>query len=219
MKVILRESVTEIEVKKSKFICHVKPVTDEDQAREFISEIKKEHRKATHNVPIYLIGQGFEIQKYSDDGEPAGTAGLPVLRMLMNEGLSDLVIVITRYFGGIKLGKGGLVRAYTAAAKHGLEASGLSEVLPLYFVVFELDYTVQNKFLHKLEKEFTYYEDSVEYSNSIKYSLFFKEEDIDAFEQTMIEFTSGAFRFLEKRRVDGVLLDGKIEEVKCPREF
>lgn len=219
MKVILRESVTEIEVKKSKFICHVKPVTSEDRAKDFISEIKKEHRKATHNVPIYLIGQGFEIQKYSDDGEPAGTAGLPVLRMLMSEGLSDLVIVITRYFGGIKLGKGGLVRAYTAAAKHGLEASGLSEVLPLYFVVFELDYTVQNKFLHKLEKEFTYYEDSVEYSDSIRYSLFFKHEDIDAFEQAMIEFTSGSFRFLEKRRVDGVLLDGKIEEVKCPREL
>ncbi len=219
LKVIVKESITELEITKSKFIAHVKPVANEEEAKEFIQNIKKLHRKASHNVPVYLLGNKFEVQRYSDDGEPSGTAGLPVLRMLMNEEVSNLVVVITRYFGGIKLGKGGLVRAYTMSAKKGIEASGLSEVLCLVLVEFELDYNIQNKFIHALESSYTYYEKSVEYTDVIKYSYYLPQEDVDSFEQFMIELTSGDFVFLQNTKVEAILLDGKIKEVTCIEKF
>ncbi len=219
MKVIVRESTTELEIKKSKFIANVKPVVTEEEAKEFIHKIKKLHRKATHNVPVYLIGNDYEIQKYSDDGEPSGTAGLPVLRMLMNEEVSNLVVVITRYFGGIKLGKGGLVRAYTASAKQGVEASGLSRVLDLALIEFELDYNIQNKFIHALESTYTFYEKSVEYTDVIRYSYYLPKEEIDSFEKFMIELTAGDFVFLRNTKVEAILLDGKIKEVTCIEKF
>ncbi len=214
MKIILKESKSELEIKKSKFISHVKPISSEEEAKEFIKEISKEHRKATHNVPVYLLGKNYKIQKYSDDGEPSGTAGLPVLRMLMNEGVSNLVIVITRYFGGIKLGKGGLLRAYTSSAKLGLEKSGLSEVYDFIKVGFELDYSIQSKFLHELETNFVYYDDKIEYVDLIKFSYYIHEKDIMAFEKFMIDMTLGNFVFKSKSKVKGILLDGKVKEVR-----
>lgn len=219
MKILLRESVTEMEIKKSKFLCHIKPVSSEEEAKDFVSAIKKRHPKATHNVPVYLLGKNYDIQKYSDDGEPSGTAGLPVLRMLISEEVSNVALVITRYFGGVKLGKGGLVRAYVGSAKSGLETSGLSEVLKFCSVTFDLDYSLQSKFLHKLENKFIRYNDRVEYADSIRYSFFLDENEVDSFEEFMVDFTSGAFSFLEKKKVEGVLLDGKIEEVRCLEEF
>ncbi len=219
MKVIVRESTTEIEIKKSKFIANVKPVVTEEEAKEYINNIKKTHRKATHNVPVYLLGNNYEVQRYSDDGEPTGTAGLPVLRMLMNEQVSNLAVVITRYFGGIKLGKGGLVRAYTSSAQKGIEASGLSEVLDLVLLEFELDYNIQNKFIHTLESTYTYYENSVEYTDVIKYSYYLPQEELRSFEQFMTELTAGSFLFLRSNKVEAILLDGKIKEVTCIEKF
>ncbi len=219
MKVILTNSITEIEIKKSKFICHVKPVNNEELAKEFVSEIRKLHRKATHNVPIYLIGRNYEIQKYSDDGEPSGTAGLPVLRMIKNEELTDLAIVITRYFGGIKLGKGGLVRAYTSVAKKGIEAAGMTEVLHLVLLKFDLDYKIQSKFLHLLENNFKYFESNVEYGNMIRYTYYIPIEEVEYFKKCMVELTSGSFSLLEERAVGGIVVDGKIEEVTCIEKY
>ena len=110
-------------VEKSVFIGHAKPVTSEEEARAFIDEMKAKYKDATHNVWAYTIGQSMNIQRYSDDGEPQGTAGIPTLELIKKEDLRDVVVVVTRYFGGVKLGAGGLVRAYTKGAKIGLEAA------------------------------------------------------------------------------------------------
>ena len=103
------------EIKKSRFICHAKRVYSEEEARDFITAIKKEHYKATHNCSAFIVGERSEIKRTSDDGEPSGTAGVPMLGVLENHNLTNLCVVVTRYFGGIKLGAGGLIRAYAGS--------------------------------------------------------------------------------------------------------
>ncbi|MEF2967051.1 YigZ family protein [Paenibacillus sp. M1] len=139
----------EIVIKKSRFIGHVKPVESEEEAVGFIEEIKKRHWNATHNCSAYMIGERDEIQKQSDDGEPSGTAGKPILEVIRNQGLKNVAIVVTRYFGGIMLGAGGLIRAYTDGAVAAIEA-GEAITRVLHREVFvELDYT----WLGKVENE------------------------------------------------------------------
>lgn len=151
-KTIRREAQAEIVIEKSRFIGHVFPITDEAQAQAQIEKIKKQHWQAAHNVPVYLLGERYSVQRYSDDGEPSGTAGLPVLEMLKQEGITDLCIVITRYFGGVKLGTGGLVRAYTESAKAVLAEAGLVTVDHYDHVVLSYDYTLQGKIVHLLSQ-------------------------------------------------------------------
>ncbi|MFA5527539.1 MAG: YigZ family protein, partial [Peptostreptococcales bacterium] len=129
-KTVENQAEIEIIIEKSRFIGHIIPInwhehSDMDslskEAEDFILSIRNKHKEATHNVPVYVIGLNYEVQKYSDDGEPSKTAGIPILEMLKNEGIMNVVLVITRYFGGTKLGTGGLVRAYTSTAKLALE--------------------------------------------------------------------------------------------------
>ena len=120
---VKKQAEAEQIIEKSRFIAHVCPVSSKEEADEFISRIKAEYKDATHNVPAMVIGDKSQIQWASDDGEPQGTSGAPIVQMLVKEGITDVVIVVTRYFGGIKLGTGGLVRAYTGSAKLGLEAA------------------------------------------------------------------------------------------------
>ncbi|WP_066632972.1 YigZ family protein [Desulfolucanica intricata] len=117
----------EIIIKKSRFITSASPVSDEKEANNFIKQIKKEHNQATHNVFAYVINE--QIQRFSDDGEPGGTAGRPVLEVINQKGLIKTALVITRYFGGVMLGAGGLVRAYSEAAVKGIDAAGVVEKL------------------------------------------------------------------------------------------
>lgn len=117
-----KEAVAEITEKKSRFIAHIRHVETEEDAISFVDKIRKTHYNARHNVYAYILSDG--IKKYTDDGEPSKTAGLPILEMLEKQGITDVVCVVTRYFGGTLLGTGGLVRAYTEAAKEGLIASG-----------------------------------------------------------------------------------------------
>ena len=117
----------EIIIEKSTFIGYAKPIKTEEEAIEFINEIKKKHKDATHNVWAYTVGKTMNIQRYSDDGEPQGTAGIPTLEVIKKEDLRDVVVVVTRYFGGVKLGAGGLVRAYTKGAKIGIDAAKVIE--------------------------------------------------------------------------------------------
>ena len=119
-----KQSTSEIIEKKSRFICNMKHVETEDEAVEFIRQIRKKYYDARHNVYAYIIGDG-SVKKCSDDGEPSKTAGIPIMQMLEGEGITDVVCVVTRYFGGTLLGTGGLVRAYTLSAKTGLETSGV----------------------------------------------------------------------------------------------
>ena len=117
---IEREAVAEFEEKKSIFIGHALPVRTEDEAAAFVKELKNKYRDATHNVYAYVLGDGT-VQRYSDDGEPQGTAGMPVLDVIRKSGCTDTAVVVTRYFGGTLLGAGGLVRAYSHAAKLALD--------------------------------------------------------------------------------------------------
>ena len=140
----------EIIIEKSQFIGYAAPAGTEEEALEFIQTIKKKHRDATHNVPAYVIGENNAVQRFSDDGEPSGTAGVPMLEVLKNEDLRDTVLVVTRYFGGIKLGAGGLVRAYTKAAKAALEAAGIVTRVLHQVVQVSIDYTLLGLILNQL---------------------------------------------------------------------
>jgi len=121
---VRRQGEAEIVIKRSQFIGHAKPVESEEEAVAFIEEIKQRHKQATHNCSAYIVGERDQHQKASDDGEPSGTAGKPILEVIKNQKLKNVAVVVTRYFGGILLGAGGLVRAYTDGAVAGLEAAG-----------------------------------------------------------------------------------------------
>jgi uncharacterized YigZ family protein len=132
-------------IQKSRFIAHAMPVTSYDEAKEYVASVKEEYRDATHNVPAIICGPKQEMQWASDDGEPSGTSGLPMLKLISGEGLTNLAVVVTRYFGGIKLGTGGLARAYTAAAKLGLDAAGRCDVMESILLRYEFDYSLISK--------------------------------------------------------------------------
>ena len=112
---IRQDGQAQEEIKKSRFICHAKRVYSEEEARDFIAAIKKEHYKATHNCSAFIVGEKSEIKRTSDDGEPSGTAGVPMLGVMENHQVTNVCFVVTRYFGGIKLGAGGLIRAYAGS--------------------------------------------------------------------------------------------------------
>ena len=128
-------------IEKSRFIAYVSPASTKEEAVDFIAAIRKKHKDATHNVPAMVLGDKFQVQWASDDGEPQGTSGAPMVRLIVNEGITNVVVVVTRYFGGIKLGTGGLVRAYTSSAKLGLEAAGICDVEEMCLLTYEVDYT------------------------------------------------------------------------------
>jgi len=142
---VMGEGQAEQIIEKSRFIAYVKPVETKEEADGFIASIRKKHKDATHNVPAMVLGDNFQVQWASDDGEPQGTSGAPMVQMLVQEGITNVVIVVTRYFGGIKLGTGGLVRAYTGSAKLGLQAAGLCDVCDMKALNFNVDYSVFNK--------------------------------------------------------------------------
>ncbi|MDO4299977.1 MAG: YigZ family protein [Clostridia bacterium] len=158
----------EIVEKKSRFIAHVKPVTSEDEAIKYIEETKKQYWDARHNCYAYQLGDRNQIQRYSDDGEPGGTAGMPILDVLRGRNIKNTIIVVTRYFGGTLLGTGGLVRAYGSAAREGIAAAGLIERIPHIRYNFTVDYTLSGKVQYEILNgghilENTVYTDRVEF--------------------------------------------------------
>ena len=144
-------------IDKSRFIAHVCPVESREEADAFLAEIREKYKDATHNVPAMVIGDKSQIQWASDDGEPQGTSGAPMVQMMVKEGLTNLIVVVTRYFGGIKLGTGGLVRAYTSSAKLGLEAAGVCSVREIAELTVKIDYPylakIQNLASEQLDLE------------------------------------------------------------------
>ncbi|MTV48991.1 YigZ family protein [Heliobacillus mobilis] len=132
---------TELEISKSRFLIYTNRAETVEEAIEFIGRIKKKHWDATHNCSAYVIGEKDEHQKADDDGEPSGTAGKPILEVIKKMGIKDTVIVVTRYFGGIKLGAGGLIRAYGKGATLGLKAAGIVERRLHTRMAIEIDYT------------------------------------------------------------------------------
>ena len=143
-KSVLNEATVEYITKKSRFIATVKPIAEEEQALEHIKECRTRYWDATHNVYAYIVKNG-NIQRYSDDGEPRGTAGIPVLEVLIKQGFADVLVVITRYFGGIMLGAGGLVRAYTHTAGMGILAAGCVDIQKCYSMKVMCSYAQHEK--------------------------------------------------------------------------
>lgn len=123
------EAIAELLIEKSRFLAYAAPVASEEEARQFIERVRTEHPESTHVVSAYSIGAGGLLMRFSDDGEPQGTAGVPTLEVLKREHLTDVVVATVRYFGGIKLGAGGLVRAYSSAAAEGVRAAGIVEMV------------------------------------------------------------------------------------------
>lgn len=180
----------EIVIEKSTFIGYAKPVTNEEEALTFIQEIKKKHRDATHNVPAYVLGEQNDMQRCNDDGEPSGTAGVPVLEVLKKEDVRNVAVVVTRYFGGIKLGAGGLVRAYTKGAKIALEAAQIITRVLYQVIVVSIEYTMLGALQNQLRiKE--YETKDIIYDNMVHLHIWVEETDAAQFKTLIVEWTNG----------------------------
>ncbi|MEW4368665.1 YigZ family protein [Paenibacillus kandeliae] len=179
-----------IVIKKSRFIGHSKPVATEEEALEFIESIKKQHWNATHNCSAYLIGSRGEIQRQSDDGEPSGTAGKPILEVIKHQGLQDIAIVVTRYFGGIMLGAGGLIRAYTDGAVAAIEAGqSITNVLHQEVLV-EIEYTWLGKLENELRNRGIVMGDT-EFTDKVILHCLPVASEAEAFQAWMTDLTQG----------------------------
>ncbi|KIL46611.1 hypothetical protein KP77_27380 [Jeotgalibacillus alimentarius] len=184
------ESESEIVIQKSRFITYTKRTETEEEAQAFIQEIKKKHPSANHNCSAYMIGEHDLIQKANDDGEPSGTAGVPMLEVLKKQGLKDTTVVVTRYFGGIKLGGGGLIRAYGKSVTEGLKAAGIVERSLNRIMTSKMDYT----WLGKVENEVRsspYPLKEIHYLEDVAVETYVEEDDIDSFTAWMTELTNG----------------------------
>lgn len=196
-KTILEQAEAQIVIEKSKFIGYIRPVETQEDAEVFVASIRTMNRDATHNVPVYLLGEKFEIQKYSDDGEPSGTAGVPVLQMLMKEGITNVALVMSRYFGGIKLGTGGLVRAYTGIAKAAVAAAGIAEVKDMDVTTVRIAYTHHGKFENLAGKGEFFIRDTI-FDDAVNLTVVTAPERTEAFRKTAMEITSGTCQFLSQ---------------------
>ncbi|MBQ2271472.1 MAG: YigZ family protein [Firmicutes bacterium] len=194
---IQKEGQAELIIEKSRFIGYVKPVETREEADAFIKEIKARHRDATHNVPAFVIGEKFQQQWASDDGEPQGTSGVPMLQMMVKEGITNVVVVVTRYFGGIKLGTGGLVRAYTNTAKAALEDAGIHQVKDQTVIVASMDYTHLGK-LQNAEKDGYFVIADTAFTDVITVTLHCEPEDSDRVKGFLSELTGGKYILVEE---------------------
>lgn len=179
-------------INKSRFIAHIKPVQTEEEAKSFIDAKKKEHREATHNCSAYTIGDTMHIQKANDDGEPSGTAGIPMLEMLKKQDIHNVAVVVTRYFGGIKLGTGGLIRAYGGAVRNCIKAVGRVELKPAIPCHVTLSYDLTGKFEYELQSTSFYLRNTV-YTDKVTYDIDVIESDRDAFIHFLNQHTQGQF--------------------------
>lgn len=182
--------------KKSKFIGYAKPVKTQEEAVDFISKIKSKHWDATHNVYAYVLREN-NIQRYSDDGEPSGTAGVPVLDVMLKESLVDVCVVATRYFGGTLLGAGGLVRAYSHTSKIALEAAGIITMAQCSVMSAEVDYSFYDR-LNILLSDFSAVILNTSFSDKVCVEFSVKENIVDLLNAKLIDVSNGkyALKFL-----------------------
>lgn len=177
--------------KKSKFIGYAKPVKTQEDALEFISKIKSKHWDATHNVYAYVLREN-NIQRYSDDGEPSGTAGVPVLDVMLKESLVDVCVVATRYFGGTLLGAGGLVRAYSHTSKIALEAAGIIAMAQCSVMSAEVDYSFYDR-LNILLSDFSAVILNTSFSDKVCVEFSVKENIVDLLNAKLIDVSNGKY--------------------------
>ncbi len=189
-KTVENEACDEFTEQRSRFIGYVKPISTEQEALDFINQKRREHWDATHNVYAYVI-QKEQLQRYSDDGEPHGTAGVPVLDVILKSGLTDVAVVVTRYFGGILLGAGGLVRAYTRGAKIALEAGGIITMELCHTAVLRCDYNQYGR-LAGLIPQCGGAVDNTEFTDSVTIEYHISAEDMVVFDKQLADVTCGS---------------------------
>ena len=193
------------EIKKSRFICYAKRVYSEEEARAFITVIKKEHYKATHNCSAFIIGERSEIKRTSDDGEPSGTAGVPMLGVLENHNLTNVCVVVTRYFGGIKLGAGGLIRAYAGSVALAVKEIGIVEIKEQAGIQIQMSYAQYQEYGNFL-KEHNLMELETNFTDQVETIIFVDKEDKETIKASLIEFFNGKV----------TLIDQGLREVEVP---
>ena len=193
------------EIKKSRFICHAKRVYSEEEARDFITAIKKEHYKATHNCSAFIIGERSEIKRTSDDGEPSGTAGVPMLGVLENHNLTNVCVVVTRYFGGIKLGAGGLIRAYAGSVALAVKEIGIIEIKEQAGIAIQMSYAQYQEYSNFL-KEHDLTELETNFTDQVDTMIYVDKEEKENIKAALVEFFNGKV----------TLTDQGLREVEIP---
>lgn len=189
-KTIFKYGEDEITINKSRFIGYAMPIETESDALEFIEKIKKKHKDASHNVYAYVVGENSNIQRFSDDGEPSGTAGIPALEVIKKENLRNVVVVVTRYFGGTKLGAGGLIRAYTKGCKIGLETANIIDMVEHLKIKVSIDYTAYGKIENHLINSEYIVEDTV-FDEKVNIFVYVNSDDREKFYKEIMNLTSG----------------------------
>ncbi len=190
-RMVARNGTHETEIKKSRFICHLFRVTSEEEARSHIEAVRKEHWNANHNCTAWIIGEGMANQRSSDDGEPSGTAGMPMLEVLRRREVTDTLAIVTRYFGGIMLGAGGLIRAYGGAVSGALDEIGIVERVPLSVVTVSASYDDAGRIENAIRARELNLAD-VAYDMDVTFELVMPPAEVDAFGTWLQELTNGA---------------------------
>ncbi|WP_290773936.1 YigZ family protein [Anaerofustis sp.] len=189
-----------IEIKKSTFIAHLHPVSTVEDTDDILEKIRKEHYKATHNCYAYIIGENKEIKKASDDGEPSTTAGRPILGAIENNNLTNVLIVVTRYFGGVKLGANGLIRAYSSAAREVIKKSKLVKKVMTDLLELNYDYSLHGKietFLRKTECRL----DDVTFTDKVSYKVYVPVSLREKLEENLTALTNARISIINKGNV------------------
>lgn len=189
-KIVYRAGEGEIVEKKSRFIASIAPAGSEEEALAFIESVKKRHYDARHNCPAFIIGRNHELTRCSDDGEPSGTAGKPILEVLLGAELTNTVVVVTRYFGGTLLGTGGLVRAYTQAVQEALKHTGIATMRYGATISIQTDYTDLGKIQYLLGNKGIAIMDS-EYTDKVVLKIQIPEENAEMLTKELTENTAG----------------------------
>lgn len=192
---VLRPASDEFIVNKSRFIGYASPVSDEAEALAFLDSIRKKHRDATHNCYAYTLGRNMGIMRYSDDGEPGGTAGLPMMEVIRKRAVCDCCVVVTRYFGGVLLGAGGLVRAYSRGCSVGLEAAKIVVMEETDRLLCEVAYPLWDRVQHLLSG-LPVQVAEVDYAAAVSFTLLVRSTDSDSVRAELTRLTNGQAEIL-----------------------
>lgn len=176
--------------KKSEFIGYIKRTESEEEAKAFVAEIKNKHKDATHNCYAYIVGQNMNIQRYSDDGEPQGTAGIPILEVIKKNEITDCTVVVTRYFGGILLGAGGLTRAYTKGAAVAIKATGIVDKVLGVRINITLEYDLLGKVQHICGQN-QWHIENIDYTDVVDLYILAEKQESAIIKQSLTEQTNG----------------------------
>ncbi len=192
---IKENSYDEFIEKKSTFITHLVRINNEEDAKTFIQKMRKKHYNATHVCSCYVIGDNNEITRANDDGEPSGTAGTPMLDILVKNNIKNVCAVVIRYYGGTKLGTGGLVRAYSGGVINALKNSTLVERKNAFEIKIELDYNLNGKIEYEIQKT-NFIVNHLDYTDKIIYTIYVIQEDIENFNNWIADITNGKYKIL-----------------------